>query len=153
MEFKKLGQGSYRVKAKKTAFTVARGRVELTEEMVFERPGEYEVGGVSVFGFRVGEGRLFAVHADELALVGAVGVTEELSEKQLDDIGPVDVLLVDAGGAKLVKALSPAVVIVEGEEKEVSALAEKAGVGVEKLDKLSLGKDDLPEETRVVVLA
>lgn len=123
--------------------------------MVFDRPGEYEVGGVGIMGLRKGEEMTFGFHLDGLNIVHLGTVNGELSEKQIDEIGPIDILLVpaDGQGAKVIKDLNPSIAIPMGEMGAIAELADKLGAEKTPVEKLTVGRDDLPEETSVVILA
>lgn len=112
-------------------FTTAQsGGVVEKAKMTIDLPGEYEVSGVSVHGIQTRS------HMDEEAARGAVmykvtagdtrilvtgHIFPRLSEAKLEDIGPVDVMIVPVGGngytldgtgaMEVVKQIEPKVVI------------------------------------------
>lgn len=164
MEIKKIGASEFRIKAKKNGVVVelsskdGASKVEIQKQeenskpMIFDRAGEYEVGGVGIVGVRTEGEIVFVLHLDGLAVTFLGGFNGELKEKVLDEMGPVDVLLANDGAYKLIKSINPSIVVPFGDEKKVADLIEKIGVQEVKQDKLTLGREDLPEETSVVVL-
>lgn len=75
---------------------------------VVNRPGEYEIGGVSVFGVKTfhddkkgaerGENSVFTIFIDEIRVCHLGDLGHELTADQLDEIGIVDVLFCPVGG-------------------------------------------------------
>jgi L-ascorbate metabolism protein UlaG (beta-lactamase superfamily) len=147
---------------------------------IFERPGEYEVKGVFIGGIgsyhdkkegaERGKSIMFKFDFDGIKVLhlGDLGTT--LSEKQLEMIGDVDILLIPVGGkytinakeaADVVKQIDPRIVVpmhykikglsvdIEGNE----AFIKEMGNNAETLPKLKINKKDLPQEaTKLVIL-
>lgn len=153
------------------------------KSFVIDTVGEYEVGGISVFGSvtyhddKKGEERgsnnTFVVLLDEIRICHLGDLGHELTEKQLAEIGQIDILLVPVGGVftidpqqavRVAHALNPNIVIpmhfktpdhnqdVFGELKTVDDFIKEYGAEVEPTLKLSIEKDRLPEEMELVVL-
>lgn len=99
-------------------------------KIVIDVPGEYEVGGVSVFGLQVRShmdeegvksGVMYKITWGELRIVVAGHVFPKLSETDLEALGVVDVLFVPVGGngyttdatgaLQLIKQIDPKLVI------------------------------------------
>ena len=151
---------------------------------VIDEIGEYEILGVSVFGVasyhddeegaKRGKNRIFSILIDGVSVVHLGDLGHQLSDKQVEQINGVDVLLVPVGGvytidpagaAKVVADLEPAMVVpmhyktdkhnpeAFGGLAGVDEFLKEMGVGnVERTDKLSVSRVSLPEETKVVVL-
>jgi L-ascorbate metabolism protein UlaG (beta-lactamase superfamily) len=149
------------------------------EPLVISQPGEYEAKGISVFGYpsfhdqsqgkERGENTIFVIEAEGLRVchLGDLGALP--SAGTMEEIIGTDVLMVPVGGkytlgsegaVEAVNQIEPSYVLpmhfrtpALPELAEVEAfLAEIGAEKTEKLDKLSLSKDKLPEETKVVVL-
>jgi len=150
------------------------------EPFIICAPGEYEVKGVSVFGFpsfhdtksgaERGENIIFLIEVDGIKVchLGDLGVLS--SAKIMEEIIGADVLLIPVGGVytigpkeavEVVNQLEPKMVIPmhfksSGKNEELSSvedfLEQMGAEQTERLDKLSLTKDKVPEEMKVVVL-
>lgn len=154
------------------------------DPFIISEPGEYEVKGVSVFGYPSyhdqhsgkdrGVNNIFVVEAEGLRICHLGDLGSAISQKILEEISDIDVLMIPVGGevtvgpkeaVDLISQIDPYIVLpmhyrAEGiDEKTFGDLAplgiflkEMGAEGAEKLDKLSLSKDKLPEETKVVLL-
>jgi len=149
---------------------------------VINAPGEYEIQGISVFGFSSyhddkkgqerGKNTIYTIHVDDIVIAHLGDLGHELSQRQVDQINGVDVLLVPVGGVytidpqvalKVIEQVEPIYVIpmhykVSGMSKEFAELktvddfVKEAGVESKAQDKLSLQKSTLPEDREIVVL-
>lgn len=164
--------------AEKVAGTDSR-----VQPFVVDRPGEYEVGGVAIMGIKSwhddkegverGENVIFTFQIDGVIVAHLGDLGHKLSEKQVELIGGVDVLLVPVGGVytigpgvavEVINSLSPSIVVPMHFKMSgmgatfdhlvtVEEFLEKAGFGeAKKVDKLVVTKESLPEEMEVVVL-
>lgn len=147
-------------------------------------PGEYEVEGIGVFGWSAyhdnkegaerGKNTIYTIFIDDLRITHLGDLGHLLSDRLIENIGPVDVLLIPVGGvytinaeqaAKVVNQLQPAYVIpmhfktpehdpkVFGELDEIGKFLREMGVDqAEPQEKLKITESALPEESEVVVL-
>lgn len=150
--------------------------------MVFDKPGEYEVGGVVITGIdsfhdnsegeKRGKNTIFHMLFDNLNIVhvGDLG-QERLTEEQIAQIGETDILLIPVGSvytidgkmaSDIVSQLEPRIIIpmhyfIEGLKFQLDGvekfLKEMGAEGVVPQPKLSINKEKLPEEPMVVVLS
>jgi L-ascorbate metabolism protein UlaG (beta-lactamase superfamily) len=148
---------------------------------VINGPGEYEVGGVSVIGVATfhddeqgkarGQNTVFVIEMDGLRIAHLGDLGHKFNDVQLDEIGPIDILLVPVGGfytidAKAAKEVTgqidPWVVIpmhysqpgmtVENIGGVDAFLAEMGKTGTLPIPKYAVSVDKLPEDLQVVVL-
>jgi len=150
---------------------------------VITKPGEYEVGGISVFGTSAwhdnsqgaerGKNTIFTALVDGVRICHLGDLGHELSQKQIDSIGPVDVLLVPVGGVftvdpitaiKAIRALDPGIAIpmhyktdrhdpkVFGDMKTLEDFLKEYGVDPTPMAKLDIEVGSIPEETEIIVL-
>lgn len=154
------------------------------DPFIISEPGEYEVKGVSVFGYSSfhdqhsgkerGENNIYVIEAEGLRICHLGDLGSAIPPKTLEEIGDIDVLMIPVGGevtidakeaVDLISQIDPHIVLpmhyrAEGiDEKTFGGLAtleaflkEMGAENAEKLDKISLSKDKLPEETKVVLL-
>lgn len=160
------------------------GTARREKPFIIDEVGEYEVGGVSVFGVKSyhdenkgadrGKNSIFSILIDGVSVVHLGDLGHELSDRQIEDINGVDILLIPVGGkytinpsvaAKVVASLDPAIVIPMhyktdkhdqksfGELSEVADFLKELGVdNPERTDKLTVSRVGMPEEMKVVVL-
>lgn len=151
------------------------------QPLVINGAGEYEVGGVRVFGISSyhdrkqgkerGANTIYLVEIDGFSLVHLGDLGHQLDDKQVEDLSTVDILFVPVGGTYTIDAetateviakLEPSFVIPmhykeEGKTAELESLEKflkamgKSEVRRQDKLKVSIG-EELPEETAVVVL-
>lgn len=147
---------------------------------VIEGPGEYEIKDVFITGIRTyhdeergaqrGHNTIYVINLDDLVFCHLGDLGHPLSSDHLDHIGTVDVLMVPAGGSALgvdkaievISQIEPGIVVpmhyatsgsvaqgLEGLDKFSRALGLH---DPPTLDKLTVRKSDIPEQTQVIVL-
>lgn len=150
-------------------------------KLVVNGPGEFEVGGVFVYGISSGHGTkektkegpntIYRIETREMTLAHLGDLGHALTDKELEQLENVDVLFVPVGNAgvsigakdavKIVTDLDPRIVIPMHfrlpQFKEtldpVDKFIKELGIKAETVDKLKLTKKDLPqEETKVYVM-
>lgn len=150
---------------------------------VIDSPGEYELFDISIFGIpsfhdnesgeRRGGNMISIIHLDGVNVVHLGDLGHELSDRELERLGVVDVLLLPVGGSftvdakeanRLVEAIEPSVVIPMHyrTEKHSSAfssllpvddfLKEMGKEGIESQDRLTVTAGSLPSEMVIIVL-
>ena len=146
-------------------------------EKLADRPGEYEMGGLSFRGVATTAGdpsrrtvnTVFVVDAEGMTVcaLGQIGVAPDAQTLQL--IGQVDVLLVrtEPGGlpvdelAAAVRAIDAKVIVPSGLDASagtpsasLNAFLKQLGVkAAEAQPRLSLTRANLPQDTKVVILS
>lgn len=107
-----------------------KGTARSDKPFVITKPGEYEVGGISVFGVKTyhdsvqgterGSNTVFTVFMDNLKICHLGDLGHELTTDQIEAIGEIDILLCPVGGAltidaekavKVIRSLEPSIVI------------------------------------------
>lgn len=152
------------------------------EPIVINGPGEYEIKGVAITGMPTfhddvegkerGKNVVYVFDAEELRICHLGDLGHELSDKQINELGDIDVLLIPVGGVytidanqavKLIKKIGPSIVVpmhfkTEDHGKEfdkcssLKEFVDEMQLEVKKESKLSVKKLDLPEELSLVVL-
>jgi L-ascorbate metabolism protein UlaG (beta-lactamase superfamily) len=151
----------------------------ITAGLTLTRPGEYEYSDVLINGVRTfhdgargaerGENIVFSIELDGVHVAHLGDLGHLLTEEQLSELGPVDVLLVPAGGvftlppveaAEVVAQVNPKIVIpmhfqVDGASTDLlpsdTFLHEMASEPIRQ-PKASVTPSSLPDETQVVLL-
>lgn len=185
MEIKFLGKQSFLIKGKKETALVnpedgavgkTNSRIIIRNEAKIEAddkessrvvvmgPGEYEIGGIEIYGFSAGKGETFYSVVVDGVVVGVLGkLKEQLSDKRSEKIAGVDVLVADisnGAGPKEILALAKKwganYVVPVGFENGDAAIKkfmdESDMEGQEPQEVLKVDKDNLPEGTEVVIL-
>jgi L-ascorbate metabolism protein UlaG (beta-lactamase superfamily) len=151
----------------------------ITAGLTLTRPGEYEFRDLLVTGVRGfhdgsrggerGENIIFAVEIDGVHICHLGDLGHLLTDEQTSELGPIDVLLVPAGGqttltpaeaAEVVAQLSPKLVIpmhfaVDGGSKDLlgpDTFLHEMSVEPIRQPKASVTPSSLPDETQVVLL-
>ncbi len=85
-----------------------KGTARRDKPFIISRPGEYEIGGISVFGIESfhdnvqgaerGTNTIFTVLIDDVSICHLGDLGHELTSEQLEAIGAVDVVLCPVGG-------------------------------------------------------
>jgi len=145
--------------------------VKREETFVIDRPGEYEVGGLFVLGIGFkSKITVYVVTIDDLRIGFLGSLTDKLSDKQLEELDGVDILLLPVGGRPyidskqanfLVDKIQPSFVIpmaykmpgLKIDLETVDEFLKEVGVQDTKaIDKLLVSKESLPLEREIVVL-
>ena len=147
---------------------------------VFSAPGEYEYRGISVRGVMTPQlpetpweqrSVAYAIEIDRVNICHLGDISAPLSPVQIDELSPVDVLLVPSGGGctleidqvlRVLQDLDPKIVIpmhynipgVDVPLQDVDVFLRRMGLSeVQAQPRLSVTASNLPEDMRVVVLA
>lgn len=146
---------------------------------IISGPGEYEIGGVSIFGIpsyhddkqgqERGQNTIYSLTVDSINLCHLGDLGHKLSQDQIEQIGNIDILFVPVGGVYTINASQAGDVVSSLEPKiaipmhfKVPGLSYELGsvedfikeLGVEPIrdSKLSATADRLPEQMQLVVL-
>lgn len=109
---------------------LVRGTSRRENPFLITQPGEYELGGISVFGARSfhdaaqgverGKNTIFTILLDDIRVCHLGDLGHELTDEQREFIGGVDILLCPVGGTftidaqtavKVIRTLEPSIVI------------------------------------------
>jgi L-ascorbate metabolism protein UlaG (beta-lactamase superfamily) len=177
----KLGRKTV-TKAGDIAINTTKNVLNTDAKIVFNQPGEYEVSSVLIQGFatrahmdddKSKTATIFKITADDMKILVVGHIFPELSERQLEDIGIIDIIIIPVGGngftldgvgaLKLIKKIESKIVIpTHYEDKALkyevpqqtieSALSGLAMEISESLDKLKLKHGDVGDSTRLILL-
>lgn len=158
------------------------GTSKREKPFIIQNPGEYEVGGISVFGISSfhddkkgeerGENTIFTMLIDDLLVCHLGDLGHELNDEQLGELGTIDVLLCPVGGhftidskvaIKVIQQIEPTYIIpmhyrtdkhgkLFDEVQPLDAFLKEYGMAPAPQPKLNVEKNKLPEESELVVL-
>lgn len=125
-------------------------------------------------GAQRGENIIFKIEADEISILHCGDLGHTLTDEQVDEIGDVDILLIPVGGyytidaaeaVSIIHKIEPSIVIpmhynhkdldqkVNKDLAELDEFVAKYGSAPsETLDALTIKKEDLPEDTKFIVM-
>lgn len=121
--------------------------------------GEYEVSEISVIGIKSDENVVFVYEVDGLRICNLGNQVKKLSDNKLTQIGDIDVLLLpnSTESIEMLQQIESYYVIPFGfnTDEELDKFLKESSLTVEKLNKLSLKKEDLMEDStaQIVVLS
>ncbi len=146
-------------------------------------PGEYEINEVSIIGLSSyhddkkgklrGKNTIYVIEMDGLRIVHLGDLGHKLSEKVLEQIGDVDILMIPVGAeytlgptetAEVVRSIEPKIVIpmhyqrpnlnpeTFGKLAPVDSFLAQMGLPSERTNKLSIKAETIGEEQKVVIL-
>lgn len=151
-------------------------------EKVISGPGEYEIKGVSIIGIPSyhdnkkgtlrGKNTIYVIEMDKVRIVHLGDLGHTLKEDFFSSIGDIDVLMIPVGGeytigpleaAQLVELIEPEIVLpmhykVAGLKEtfakllDLDSFLKEVGLVVEKVEKLTVKKENLLGEQKVIVL-
>jgi L-ascorbate metabolism protein UlaG (beta-lactamase superfamily) len=150
---------------------------------VITGPGEYEVQGVSIIGIPTyhdekkgeerGKNTIFVFEIDDLRICHLGDLGHKLTEKILEEIGDIDILMVPVGGfftldpteaIAVIHQIEPSIIIpmhfqtpdlkteLFEKLKPVETFLNESGIASEHLDKLNIKKIDINEEEEKIVI-
>ncbi len=155
MEISYLGKTGYKIKAKQGAMVAEADKLTIShkgggDDFVIDKPGEYEVEGISVFGYGAEANNVYVVQSEDMRVLYLGDLTRPLSEKNITDLENIDVMIVSTDSmaskdlVELIAKLEPYFVLPYGEQVEKFIAAYEHGSRSVKnlsLSKLSLSED------------
>jgi len=152
-----LGQTSFRIKGKTT--TVVIDPVKPVEAditvpgNVVAGPGEYEIKGISILGFASAGTIIFVYEIDGMRVCHLKNVDQNLSDAMIENLGDIDILLISVGGkaTEIIVNIEPTIIIPMNYDTPDQFIKD-IGMVAERLPKLSVKKEELGENQKVVVL-
>lgn len=155
MDISYLGKDSFKIKAKTGTITASSSQLTIAhknggEDFVITQPGEYEVEGISVFGYKAETNNLYVVQFDDVRVAYLGNIDKSLSEKSVSELENIDVVILSVDNmatkdsVELVSKLEPYYVLPYGElTAKFIASYEHASRTVKSLNlsKVSLNED------------
>jgi L-ascorbate metabolism protein UlaG (beta-lactamase superfamily) len=160
MDISYLKNSSFKIKAKSGAVVTDIANLTIShkaggEDFVITNPGEYEVEGISVFGYKAEDSNIYVVQFEDIRVLYLGELAKPLTEKNITDLENIDVVLtpVDTMPIKdiveMVAKLEPYYVLPYGEMTAKFIAAYEHGSRVVK--SLNLSKVSLPEDLTEVI--
>jgi len=155
MDISYLGKDSFKIKAKVGSIVADPDKLTIShksgdDDFVISQPGEYEVEGISVFGYKTDSSNVYVIQCEDLRIAYLGNLTKALSEKSVSELENTDAVILSTDSmstkelVELVEKLEPYYVLPYGEQiaKFVTAY-EHSSRTVKSLNmsKLSLSED------------
>lgn len=139
------------------------------EPFVIKMAGEYEVKDVFVYAIPVGDGLVFRIESENMRVAHLGALNRALTDKELETLGPIDILMVPVGGGRVLSPKAASEVISQVEPrvvipmthaipnvKETLATSEEFCKALgscrrETSNKYKVARKDLPEEDMLVM--
>lgn len=161
MDISYLGKNGYKIKAKAGSVVFNGTNLVIShksggDDFVVEYPGEYEVEGISVFGYGSKEEMYFIVQNEDIRIAVLGHLANPISEKNLAEMENIDVVImgVDAMAMKdlteVVSKLEPYFVLPYGEQ--VQKFVASYEHGSKTVKNLPLSKLSMPEDVTEVIV-
>ncbi len=143
MDITHLSHSGFRIKGKNSILVIDNSAVENLGEssIIFTSPGEYEVRGVKILGIPNSGKTIFKIKIDGVTFCHLGDLKTKLTDKELSSLEEVDILFVITTEAEGISQIGPKIVI----PREIL----KEG---ERLSQLTISKDKLPQDLKIVIL-
>lgn len=162
MDISYLGKHNFKIKTKTGIVTAEAGVVSIAHktgnepDFVISAPGEYEVEGISVFGYQAEGATVYVVQVEDVRILYLGALAKPLSEQLITELENIDAVImnVDSLGVKeageVVAKLEPYYVLPYGEGVEQFVTSYEHGS--RSVKSLSLTKLSLPEDLTEVIV-
>jgi L-ascorbate metabolism protein UlaG (beta-lactamase superfamily) len=167
MEITQLSGTGFRLKTK-VATVVLDTTVTVSAKgapFVISEPGEYEVEGISIFGYgsKLGSA-MYLIHAEGMRVVYVTPTAVATPEGKNEELGRVDVMVVPVAGAaqegaldvkaiiKMIETVEPTYIVPYDAGLDVSSFVTAYEHGSKEADSLSVSAASLPTDTTEVVI-
>jgi len=162
MDISYLGNNSFRIKAKNGTVVADSTSLIIShkvggQDFVITRPGEYEVEGISVFGYKANdETNVYVLQCEDVRILYLGDLAKLLSDKIITDLENIDVVIVNLGvlaikdAIETVSKLEPYYVLPYGEFTPKFIVAYEHGS--RSVKSLNLNKVTLPDDLTEVIV-
>jgi hypothetical protein len=161
MDISYLGKDSFKIKAKVGTITADPSKLVIShksggDDFTINQPGEYEVEGISVFGYKTDSSNVYVIQFEDLRIAYLGNLTKALSEKSVSELENTDVVIASTDSmptkdlVEVISKLEPYYVLPYGEQvaKFVAAYEHSSRT----VKNLSLSKTTLPEDVTEVIV-
>jgi hypothetical protein len=161
MDISYLGKDSFKIKAKVGTIVADPSKLTIShksggDDFVITQPGEYEVEGISVFGYKTDSSNVYVIQFEDLRIAYLGNLTKALSEKSVSELENTDVVIASTDSmptkdlVEVISKLEPYYVLPYGEQvaKFVAAYEHSS----RSVKSLNLSKTTLPEDVTEVIV-
>jgi hypothetical protein len=161
MDISYLGKDSFKIKAKVGSIVTESLKLTIShknggDDFVINQPGEYEVEGISVFGYKTDLSNIYVIQFEDLRIAYLGDLAKPLSEKSVSELENTDAVIVSTDSlpvkdlVEVVAKLEPYYVLPYGEQvaKFVAAYEHSS----RSVKSLNLSKATLPDDLTEVIV-
>ncbi|HOX40989.1 MAG TPA: MBL fold metallo-hydrolase [bacterium] len=160
MQIRFKGEDTFEIKSKDLVAILGKGLS--VNGFVFPGPGEYEKSGIIINGISNGDNTIYTLVVEDIILCHLGHISKELTEDEIKQIGPVDMLFLPLGAdgstqvklaTKILADIDPRVVVpMLYTDSELGEFKRSEGVTDGEVEIFKVKKSDLPEEERQIVI-
>lgn len=161
MDISYLGKSGFKIKTKNGAAVAEAEALTIAhkaggEDFVIASPGEYEIEGISVFGYANEGTNVYVIQVEDIRVAYLGNIAKPLTEKSITDLENIDVVIVSVDTmpikdmVEIVAKLEPYYVLPYGENIPQFVAAYEHGSRVVK--SLSLNRLGLSEDLTEVIV-
>lgn len=161
MDISYLGKADFKIKAKVGTILASSKALTISHknggnDFAITQPGEYEVEGISVFGYKADEANVYVVQFDDIRVAYLGDIEKTLSEKTIGELENIDVVILSTDTlatkdlVEIVSKLEPYYVLPYGEQ--VQKFIASYEHGSRSVKNLNLSKVSLPEDLTEVIV-
>lgn len=157
MDINYLGLSSFKIKGKSASVVIDPVKpVEadiIVPGKIINGPGEYEIKGVSILGFTFSDQVAYVYEIDGLRICHLGKIEKNLTDEMIEDLGDIDVLLISVGSnaGEIIRGIEPKIIIPMNYEN-IDQFLKEVGISAERLPKLSIKKEELGENQKIIIL-
>lgn len=161
MDISFVANDNFRIKAKNGTVSATAASLTIAhktggEDFVISAPGEYEVEGISVFGYKAEETNVYVIQFEDIRVAYLGNLTKSLSDKTITELENIDVVIVSTDTMpvkeviEVVSKLEPYFVLPYGEMRDQFVASYEHGS--RSVKSLNLSKVSMPEDLTEVIV-
>lgn len=161
MDISYLGKENFKIKAKNGSVQLNAQNLSIShksggDDFVITTPGEFEVEGISVFGYKAETSNIYVVQFDDVRVAYLGNLEKSLPEKSITELENIDVVILGVDtleikeAVELVAKLEPYYVLPYGHKTEKFVASYEHGS--RNVKSLNLSKVTLPDDLTEVIL-
>ena len=161
MDISYLGKADFKIKAKTGSVMLTPYKLCIVhksggDDFVINQPGEYEVEGISVFGYKTETENVYVVQFEDLRVLYLGKLSKQLTEAKISELENIDAVMIPVDSmpvkdaVELVSKLEPYYVMPYGEM--VQQFISSYEHGSRAVKNLSISKMTLPDDLTEVIV-
>lgn len=161
MDISYLGKADFKIKAKTGSVILSPDKLNIShknggEDFVINQPGEYEVEGISVFGYKTEVENVYVVQFEDLRVLYLGKLSKALTEAKISELENIDAVILPVDfmpvkdAVEMVSKLEPYYILPYGEMSQQFISSYEHGSRAVK--SLAISKLTLPDDLTEVIM-